>query len=52
MRLGLRVGFSIEAIFNLMKIARWFLMHIKEIVEFEEELAGNMDAPKSYYEHA
>ena len=27
-------------IFNLTKIDRWFLVQIKEIVDFEEELAG------------
>ena len=35
-----RAGFSIEEIFNLTKIDRWFLVQIKEIVDFEEELAG------------
>ena len=30
---------SVE-IFNLTKIDRWFLVQIKEIVDFEEELAG------------
>ena len=38
--LGLRAGFTIEEIFNLTKIDRWFLVQIKEIVDFEEELAG------------
>ena len=35
-------GFTIEEIFNLTKIDRWFLVlvQIKEIVDFEEELAG------------
>jgi len=32
-------GFSIGEIFNLTKIDRWFLVQIKEIVDFEEELA-------------
>jgi hypothetical protein len=27
-------------IFNLAKIDRWFLVQIKEIVDFKEELAG------------
>ena len=36
----LRAGFSIEEIFNLTKIDRWFVVQIKEIVDFEEELAG------------
>jgi len=32
--------FSIGKIFNLTKIDRWFLVQIKEIVDFEEERAG------------
>jgi carbamoyl-phosphate synthase large subunit len=36
----LRVGFMIEEIFRLTKIDRWFLVQIKEIVDFEEEMAG------------
>jgi carbamoyl-phosphate synthase large subunit len=36
----LRAGFTIEEIFNLTKIDRWFLVQIKEVVDFEEELAG------------
>ena len=39
-RHALRAGFTIEAIFNLTKIDRWFLVQIQEIVDFEEELAG------------
>jgi carbamoyl-phosphate synthase large subunit len=39
-RHALRAGFAIEEIFNLTKIDRWFLVQIKEIVDFEEELAG------------
>ena len=35
----LRAGFTIEEIFNLTKIDRSFLTQIKEIVDFEEELA-------------
>ena len=27
-------------VFNLTKIDRWFLVQIKETVDFEEELAG------------
>ena len=38
-RYALRAGFTIEEIFNLTKIDRWFLVQIKEIVDFEEELA-------------
>jgi carbamoyl-phosphate synthase large subunit len=39
-RHALRASFTIEEIFNLTKIDRWFLVQIKEIVDFEEELAG------------
>jgi carbamoyl-phosphate synthase large subunit len=38
-RHALRAGFTIEEIFNLTKIDRWFLTQMKEIVDFEEELA-------------
>src|SRR5436190_3022757 len=38
-RHALRAGFSIDEIFGLTKIDRWFLVQIKEIVDFEEELA-------------
>ena len=36
---ALRDRFTIEEIVNLMKIDRWFLVQIKEIVDFEGELA-------------
>jgi carbamoyl-phosphate synthase large subunit len=39
-RSALRAGFTIEEIFELTMIDRWFLVQIKEIVDFEEELAG------------
>ena len=39
-RHALRAGFTIEEIFNLTKIDRWFLTQIKEIVDFEKDLAG------------
>ena len=39
-RHALRAGFSLDEIFQLTKIDRWFLMQIKEIVDFEEELAA------------
>jgi carbamoyl-phosphate synthase large subunit len=39
-RHALRAGLTIEEIFNLTKIDRWFLTQIKEIVDFEEVLAG------------
>ena len=38
-RHALRAGFSIDAIFELTKIDRWFLTQLKEIVDFEEVLA-------------
>jgi carbamoyl-phosphate synthase large subunit len=38
-RHALRAGFTIDEIFNLTKIDRWFLTQIKEIVDLEEELA-------------
>ncbi|MFM1768156.1 MAG: Carbamoyl-phosphate synthase large chain [Verrucomicrobiota bacterium] len=39
-RHAFRAGFSVEDIFQLSKIDRWFLTQIQEIVQFEEELAG------------
>jgi carbamoyl-phosphate synthase large subunit len=38
-RHALRAGFSIDEIFQLTKIDRWFLVQLKEIVDFEEVLA-------------
>ena len=40
LRHALRAGFTIEEIFQLTKIDRWFLTQIKEIVDFEEVLAA------------
>jgi len=45
LRHALRAGFSIEEIFQLTKIDRWFLAQIKEIVDFEEELAATKERP-------
>ena len=39
-RHALRAGFSIEEIFQLTKIDRWFLSNLEEIVQCEEELAA------------
>ena len=39
-RHALRAGLAIEEIFHLTRIDRWFLAQIKEIVDFEEELAA------------
>ncbi len=35
-----RAGFTVDEIFELTKIDRWFLVQIKEIVDFEEVLAA------------
>ena len=40
LRHALRAGFKLEEIFNLTKIDRWFLVQIKEIMDFEGELPG------------
>jgi hypothetical protein len=39
---------TIEEIFNLTKFGRWFLVQIKEIVDFEDEFTSpeNPHAPK------
>ncbi|MDB6130492.1 MAG: hypothetical protein JWM04_1599 [Verrucomicrobiales bacterium] len=39
-RHALRAGFSVDEIFNLSKIDPWFLIQLKEIVDFEELLAA------------
>jgi carbamoyl-phosphate synthase large subunit len=36
---ALRAGFTLDEIFDLTKIDRWFLTQMKEIVDFETELA-------------
>ena len=41
-RHALRAGFSLEEIFTLTKIDRWFLTQLKELVDFEEELAASV----------
>src|SRR5207249_11734707 len=38
-RHALRAGFTIDEIFSLTKIDRWFLVQIQELVALEEELA-------------
>jgi carbamoyl-phosphate synthase large subunit len=40
-RHALRAGFTTEEIFQLTKIDPWFLAQLKEIVDFEEELAAS-----------
>jgi len=39
-RHAMRAGFSVDEIFNLTKIDRWFLVQIKEVVAFKEEPAA------------
>lgn len=39
-RHAFRAGFSVEDIFQLTRIDRWFLTQIEEIVEVEEALAA------------
>jgi carbamoyl-phosphate synthase large subunit len=39
LRHAMRAGMTVEQIFDLTKIDRWFLQHMKEIVDFEAELA-------------
>jgi carbamoyl-phosphate synthase large subunit len=41
-RHAMRAGFTIEDIFHLTKIDRWFLTQLKEIVDFEEVLARSI----------
>ena len=36
----MRAGLSLDEIFALTKIDRWFLTQLKELVDFEEELAA------------
>ena len=42
LRHGLRAGMSIDEIFELTGIDRWFLVQIKQIVDCEEELASTV----------
>jgi carbamoyl-phosphate synthase large subunit len=44
-RHALRAGFTIQEIFQLTKIDRWFLTQIRQIVDFEEELARSDPGP-------
>src|SRR5438552_110104 len=43
-RHALRAGLTVEEIFQLTKIDRWFLVQISQIVDFEEELAQAQNA--------
>lgn len=42
-RHAMRAGFSIEEIYSLSKIDRWFLVQIQELVNFEETLASSVN---------
>lgn len=42
LRHGLRAGMSVDEIFELTGIDRWFLVQIKQIVDCEEELASTV----------
>jgi carbamoyl-phosphate synthase large subunit len=44
-RHALRAGFSLEEIFQLTKIDRWFLTQLHELVDFEELLASTAPQP-------
>jgi carbamoyl-phosphate synthase large subunit len=37
-RYAFKLGWSVEKVYDLCKIDRWFLEHIRELVEFEDEL--------------
>lgn len=38
LRYALQLGVTVEELYRLTKIDRWFLQNIKQIVNFEEEL--------------
>ncbi|MFM7215154.1 MAG: carbamoyl-phosphate synthase large subunit [Verrucomicrobiota bacterium] len=46
-RHAFRAGFSVEEVFHLTKIDRWFLTQIHELVEFEETLAASANGSSS-----
>ncbi|MEK6572487.1 MAG: carbamoyl-phosphate synthase subunit L, partial [Bacteroidota bacterium] len=37
-RYALQLGYSLDELYNMTKIDRWFLYNIKQIVDLEEEL--------------
>ena len=40
LRHALRLGVTVDELYEITKIDRWFLFNIKQIVEMEQELAG------------
>jgi carbamoyl-phosphate synthase large subunit len=44
-----RAGFTLEEIFSLTKIDRWFLTQMKEIVDFEEEIARSPSGLRHFF---
>ncbi|HEV8604700.1 MAG TPA: carbamoyl-phosphate synthase large subunit [Tepidisphaeraceae bacterium] len=45
-RYAMKMGWTIEQIHELTKIDPWFLGQMKELLDFENELAGGIDLPK------
>ena len=46
LRIALRVGWSVEEIFEATKIDPWFLENMKELVDFENQLSGATLTPE------
>src|SRR5205823_7378864 len=44
LRYALKMGWSIDQIYELTKIDRWFLAQMKQLVEFEDRLAAAGEA--------
>jgi carbamoyl-phosphate synthase large subunit len=42
-RYAFKMGWSIDEVFDLTKIDRWFLRHIKDLVDFEDEILQTGD---------
>jgi carbamoyl-phosphate synthase large subunit len=51
-RHALCAGFTVEDIFQLTKIDRWFLTQIKKTVDFEKVLAATAGQASPHYEAA
>ncbi|MCP3919503.1 MAG: carbamoyl-phosphate synthase large subunit [bacterium] len=46
LRKAYRAGWSTDELFEATKIDRWFLENMRELVEFEQELAGDLVSPQ------